>query len=94
LSGYSASVDSLDDLARDFWRWRAVRQPLSHDDIPRIERPAGWMPDWSRATVEGSRKDLEAFEARWKAIWTSSTGAAIGRSRRVHMFFLSVKFQV
>ena len=63
-----AAADSLDDLARDFWRWRAVRQPLSHDDIPRIERPAGWMPDWSRATVEGSRKDLEAFEARWKAI--------------------------
>jgi hypothetical protein len=33
-------ADPLEDLAREFWTWRAVQQPLSHDDIPRIERPA------------------------------------------------------
>src|SRR6266700_4197337 len=40
-------ADSLDDLARDFWIWRAAEQPVSSDDIPRIERPSGWAPDWS-----------------------------------------------
>ena len=61
-------ADPLDDLAREFWTWRAVQQPLSHDDIPRIERPADWVPDWSSATVNRRRQELAAFDARWKAI--------------------------
>src|SRR5438552_18595995 len=40
-------ADSLDDLARDFWIWRASEQLVSSDDIPRIERPSGWAPAWS-----------------------------------------------
>jgi uncharacterized protein (DUF885 family) len=67
-----ARADALDDLARDFWTWRASQQPLSHDDIPRIERPADWVPDWSRATVERRRGELAAFERRWKSIDASA----------------------
>jgi uncharacterized protein (DUF885 family) len=59
-------ADPLDDLAHDFWTWRAVEQPASFDDIPRLERPPGWLPDWSPAAVAGYRRQLEAFEARWK----------------------------
>src|SRR5437016_12730250 len=44
-------ADSLDDLARDFWIWRAAEQPVSSDDIPRIERPSRWPPDWSPETM-------------------------------------------
>ena len=47
----AATLDPLDDLARDFWTWRAATQPSSGDDIPRIERPAGWLPDWSRDAI-------------------------------------------
>jgi len=61
----------LDDLARDFWAWRAVHQPLSSDDIPRIERPAGWVPDWSQPAVAGRRQALRAFEDRWKKLEVS-----------------------
>ena len=61
----------LDDLARDFWAWRAVHQPLSSDDIPRIERPAGWVPDWSQPAVAGRRQALKAFEDRWKKLEVS-----------------------
>jgi uncharacterized protein (DUF885 family) len=68
LTATDARADALDDLARDFWQWRAVQQPLSHDDIPRIERPVDWVPDWSRGAVERRRQELAAFEARWKAI--------------------------
>ncbi|MGH9366826.1 MAG: hypothetical protein ACRD3M_04020 [Thermoanaerobaculia bacterium] len=46
-----ALADDLDSLAGDFWSWRAAEQPLSGDDIPRIDRPAGWTPDWSGAAV-------------------------------------------
>jgi len=63
-----ASADALDDLARDVWAWRAVQQPASGDDIPRIERPAGWAPDWSQPAVARMREQLAALEARWKAI--------------------------
>lgn len=67
-----ARADALDDLARDFWSWRAAEQPVSGDDIPRIERPAGWLPDWSPAAVARYRQDLEQFEARWKRMDASA----------------------
>jgi uncharacterized protein (DUF885 family) len=65
-------ADPLDDLARDYWAWRAAEQPVSADDIPRLERPAGWVPDWSPAAVTGYRQQLQEFEARWKKIDATS----------------------
>ena len=65
-------ADSLDDLARDFWTWRAAEQPVSADDIPRLERPANWVPDWSPEGVEHYQKQLEEFEARWKKLDAAS----------------------
>jgi Bacterial protein of unknown function (DUF885) len=53
-----------DELGHDFWAWRANMQPRSHDDIPRITRPARWLPRWSSADVEGYRADLAGFEDR------------------------------
>lgn len=64
----SASADPLDDLARDFWTWRAVTQPSSGDDIPRIERPATWLPDWSAQAVASRRAALNAFLDRHRAL--------------------------
>ncbi len=63
-----ACADSIDDLARDFWAWRALTQPFSYDDIPRIERPTGWKPDWSQAAVAKQKQALAGFEQRWKQI--------------------------
>lgn len=68
IAASQTSGEALDHLAREFWEWRAVQQPLSHDDIPRIERPVDWRPDWSRATVDARRRELTAFEVRWKAL--------------------------
>jgi len=62
----SISADPLDDLAREFWAWRTIHQPISGDDIPRVERPAGWTPDWSAQTIAQERDTLAAFEKRWK----------------------------
>jgi hypothetical protein len=55
---------ATDELGRDFWTWRANEQPRSHDDIPRITRPAGWLPRWSAEDVERYRADVAGFEGR------------------------------
>jgi len=65
-------ADPLDDLARDFWTWRASELPVSTDDIPRLERPAGWTPDWSPAAAARYQQDLERFEARWRQLDATS----------------------
>src|SRR5438874_12253466 len=65
-------ADEVDDLARDFWAWRAVEMPVFTDDIPRLERPAAWVPDWSPAAAARYQHDLQQFEARWKRIDASS----------------------
>src|SRR5438105_15243523 len=58
-------TESLDKLADDFWAWRGKYAPFTGDDVNRMERPGG-MRDWSRASIDQRRKDLEQFEARWK----------------------------
>jgi len=62
------NFDRFDQLASDFWRWRAFHQPVSSDDIPRIERPRGWEPDWSPAGVERQRAALSEFAEHWKSM--------------------------
>src|SRR6266496_812794 len=71
VAGFFAPVlhaDVLDDLARDFWKWRATEMPVSTDDIPRLDRPDRWVPDWSPATIQSYRKQVGEFEQRWSAI--------------------------
>src|SRR4029453_12325834 len=67
LVSASAATDSLDELANDFWAWRAKYAPFTGDDVNRIERPGG-PRDWSRTSIEKQRKDLAEFEARWKKL--------------------------
>jgi uncharacterized protein (DUF885 family) len=85
-------ADVLDDLARDFWTWRAAEMPVSTDDIPRLDRPANWVPDWSPTAVESYRKQVAEFEKRWNAVDASTwpvprqvdyrlIGSAIARAR-------------
>ena len=62
-----SETDTLDKLADDFWVWRAKYGPFTADDVNRMERPGG-IRDWSRASIDQRRKDLQQFEARWKKI--------------------------
>lgn len=75
VSAVSAESE-LDSLAGDFWEWRAVYQPLTGDDIPRIERPVNWVPDWSRASIEKQRQALSGFENRWRELEVSGRPVA------------------
>ncbi|WP_158748219.1 DUF885 domain-containing protein [Acidobacterium sp. S8] len=68
LISLTAKADSLSELSQSFWQWRAVEQPFTNDDIPRIDRPADFRIDWTTATISARRKDLTAFETRWKTL--------------------------
>jgi hypothetical protein len=73
--------DSYPDLAvlgKEFWTWRAGTQPASGDDIPRLERPSGWTPDWSPESMDRRRQQLSAFEARWRALAGEALAWSIG----------------
>ncbi|MGH9547509.1 MAG: DUF885 family protein [Terriglobales bacterium] len=61
-------ANALQQLSSDFWTWRAAEQPFSGDDIPRLERPAGWAGDWSASTVAKRRAQLTVFENRWRQL--------------------------
>jgi hypothetical protein len=88
----TAAADPLDELSQAFWTWRAETQPSSGDDIPRLERPAGWLPDWSPAAIAARRAALDSFERRHRTLdptgWPVPrqvdyrlVGAAIARGR-------------
>ncbi len=53
-----ARADVVDALSQDFWAWRAAEMPVSTDDIPRLERPTGWVPDWSATAVQSYRQQV------------------------------------
>ena len=60
------TYQQLQQFAKNFWTWRAANQPVSSDDIPRIERPAGWAPDWSAKAFALRRRELAHFRRRHK----------------------------
>jgi uncharacterized protein (DUF885 family) len=91
ISLAQAKTDSLNQLASDFWTWRAEYRPFTSDDVPRMEHAAG-KRDWSAAAVAKQRVDLAEFERRLKAMstggWPTSQivdyrliGSAIARVR-------------
>ncbi len=68
----STAYSDLEALAEDFWAWRALHQPVSSDDIPRIERSPDWIPDWSKEAIERRRRDLSLFAERWRLMEVKS----------------------
>ncbi|MFE3453204.1 DUF885 family protein [Nonomuraea sp. NPDC059194] len=59
---------ALRSLAERFWAWRVAAAPDTSDDITRVERPPGWVPDWSAAAVADRRQTWEAFDAELRAL--------------------------
>src|SRR5947209_6831169 len=87
-------MTELDDLAAEFWRWRALQQPRSRDDIPRIDRPAGWLPDFSASAVESYRRDLAGFADRLARIDPGGDRAAAVDHRLVRSALARVRWEL
>jgi len=48
-------------LAAGFFEWRRSQQPAGGDDIPRVERPDGWVPEWSPEALETYRETYREY---------------------------------
>ena len=60
-SSEASASEALQMLARSFFEWRRVQQPAQGDDIPRVERPDGWVPDFSPKALEAYREQYFTF---------------------------------
>ena len=73
---YSQQNKQLQKFGKDFFAWKTITQPLSGDDIPRIERPNLWMPNYSPEAVKNYKKKYKEFKNRLAEIpktnWTRS----------------------
>ncbi|WP_280395200.1 DUF885 family protein [Nocardia brasiliensis] len=67
----------LAKLAEEFWNWRTATAPDSSDDLPRVERPANWLPDWSAAAIAERRTVLAEFTRRHAALDLSDEPVAV-----------------
>ncbi|WP_405747097.1 DUF885 domain-containing protein [Streptomyces sp. NBC_01525] len=60
----SSAANALRVLAEEFWTWREATQPDCYDDLNRVERPDGWLPDWSPDSVAERSRVLSGFTRR------------------------------
>lgn len=72
----AASAQALRSLAGNFFEWRRVQQPSQGDDIPRVERPPGWLPDWSPDALKDYRQQYEQYLEAVNGIETSDLSVA------------------
>ncbi|HET6564743.1 MAG TPA: DUF885 family protein [Xanthomonadales bacterium] len=66
----------LQNLAADFFAWRSKQQPSAGDDIPRVERPADWLPAWSRENLAVYRAMYQDYLQKLEALETGSFSRA------------------
>jgi uncharacterized protein (DUF885 family) len=59
-------------LSERFWTWRATEQPFTNDDIPRLDRAAGFVSHWSGKDVAGYQQRIAAFDKEWRALDVSA----------------------
>jgi uncharacterized protein (DUF885 family) len=73
LSAHAQAADAkVQALSERFWTWRATEQPVTNDDIPRIERPTGWVSHWSAKDAAAYQAKIAAFETEWRALDVST----------------------
>jgi uncharacterized protein (DUF885 family) len=62
----------IQNLATDFFEWRRITQPAAEDDIPRVERPEGWIPDFSPEALERNKQSYVEFSTQLKNLPTQN----------------------
>src|SRR4051794_16470327 len=87
-------MTDLETLAERFWEWRAAQQPRSHDDIPRIRRPAGWLPDFSAGAVARYRRERDEFADRLARIDAGADRAAAVDARLLRSALARVQWEL
>ncbi len=74
-SAIQLNVD-LQSIAEEFFRWRAITQPSTGDDIPRVERPDKWVPDFSPEALNEQREVYGFFSDKLRELSKDSWNRA------------------
>lgn len=70
----TALETDLEQLAMEFWEWRDATSFRTSDDIPRVERPAGWVPRFDPAAIDEFMLVLGGFADRWRSLDAKGLG--------------------
>ncbi|SFP97618.1 DUF885 family protein [Amycolatopsis rubida] len=71
------AAHALAELAAEFRGWRTQTQPDAGDDVPRVDRPAGWLADWSAGAVAKRRLALAGYVERHQAVDVSGEPVSV-----------------
>jgi hypothetical protein len=63
---HAQSNTDIQKLASEFFEWRRLTQSSTEDDILRVERPPGWIPDFSPEAIEKNKVKYIEFSDRLK----------------------------
>lgn len=58
----------VQDLGREFWAWRIPSSYRTPDDVPRVEHPIDWVPEFDRESARRRLERAAEFRRRWDAI--------------------------
>ncbi len=64
----SMSNADLQNFSKEFFAWRVQTQPCSGDDIMRVERPDGWVPDVSPTALKSQKEQYNKFSRRLQVL--------------------------
>lgn len=76
-------AEAIQNLAADFFAWRRMQQPSSGDDIPRVERPDGWVPDFSPEALAAYRQQYRAYLLAVDRLDTTGWAVSVQVDRRL-----------
>lgn len=58
----------VQDLGREFWEWRIPSSYRTPDDVPRVEHPLDWVPEFDSDSARRRLERAEEFRRRWEAM--------------------------
>jgi len=73
----TTTATDLERLTAEFWQWRDATSLRTSDDIPRVERPRGWLPRFDPGSIAEFRTALDGFAERWRSIGATTDGDAL-----------------
>jgi uncharacterized protein (DUF885 family) len=60
--------EAIQQLGAEVWQWRNATAFHTGDDIPRVDRAADWLPDFTVSAIDAMQSSHADFHERWLAM--------------------------